>query len=112
MAPRTLEPMLASTGAIAAPASDWASEPKLDGWRVLVYVDARLEVRTRGGHNVAASVPELEPLVDVLDGRAAVLDGELVARDGRPWTFYRLGPRLAALRPCTPHQLGAESDEP
>jgi hypothetical protein len=33
--------MLASTGSIAAPASDWAFEPKLDGWRVLVYVDER-----------------------------------------------------------------------
>ena len=34
-----LEPMLASTGAIAAPVEDWAFEPKLDGWRAMVYVD-------------------------------------------------------------------------
>jgi bifunctional non-homologous end joining protein LigD len=44
-------------------------------------------------------VPELERLIDALNGHAAVLDGELVARDGRPWSFYRLGPRLAARRP-------------
>jgi bifunctional non-homologous end joining protein LigD len=91
--------MLASTGAIAEPASAWAFEPKLDGWRVLVYVCDKLEVRTRGGHDVAMAVPELAPLVDALDGRQVILDGELVARQGRPWGFYRLGPRLAARRP-------------
>jgi hypothetical protein len=66
-----LEPMLASTGSIA-PASDWAFEPKLDGWRVLVHVNANLEVRTRGGHNVAVAVPELAPLLDALDGGSVV----------------------------------------
>jgi ATP-dependent DNA ligase len=39
-----LEPMLASTGAIAAPVEDWAFEPKLDGWRALVYVDGDVTV--------------------------------------------------------------------
>ena len=28
------------------PASAWAFEPKLDGWRVLVYTDGNLTVRT------------------------------------------------------------------
>src|SRR5437762_2489165 len=31
--------MLASSGPVAAPATAWAFEPKLDGWRVLVSVD-------------------------------------------------------------------------
>jgi hypothetical protein len=35
----SLQPMLASNGAIAVPASDWAFGPTLDGWRVVVYVD-------------------------------------------------------------------------
>ena len=43
-------PMLASSGPVAAPASAWAFEPKLDGWRVLVYIDDGLTVRTRNGH--------------------------------------------------------------
>jgi hypothetical protein len=55
--------MLASTGAIAAPASERAFEPKLDRWRVLVYVGDTIEVRTRGGHDVATTVPEVEPLI-------------------------------------------------
>jgi bifunctional non-homologous end joining protein LigD len=73
-------PMLASSGPLAAPASAWAFEPKLDGWRVLVYIDGDLTMRTRNGHNVTASVPELAPMVAALEGRSLVLDGERVAR--------------------------------
>jgi bifunctional non-homologous end joining protein LigD len=71
----SFSPMLAWSGPVAAPASAWAFEPKLDGWRVLVYIDGDLTVRTRNGHNVTASVPELKPMVAALEGRAVVLDG-------------------------------------
>jgi ATP dependent DNA ligase-like protein len=91
-----LEPMLASTGPIAAPATDWAFEPKLDGWRVLIYIDGGLRVRSRNGHDITTAVPELAPLAEELAGRSMVLDGELVARQGRPWDFYGLGARLGA----------------
>jgi bifunctional non-homologous end joining protein LigD len=64
----SFSPMLASTGPVAAPASAWAFEPKLDGWRVLVSIDGNLTLRTRNGHNVTASVPELTPMVAALDG--------------------------------------------
>ena len=74
----------------------WAFEPRLDGWRVLVSVDDDLTVRTRNGLTVTASVPELAPMVAVLEGRSVVLDGELVARQGRPFDFYGLAPRPSA----------------
>jgi bifunctional non-homologous end joining protein LigD len=45
---------------------------------------------------VTASVPELAPMVAALEGRSVVLDGELVARQGRPFDFYGLAPRLSA----------------
>ena len=54
-----LEPMLASTGAIAAPVEDWAFEPKLDDWRAMVYVDDTVTVRTRNARDVAVSLPTL-----------------------------------------------------
>jgi bifunctional non-homologous end joining protein LigD len=95
----SFSPMLASSGPVAAPATAWAFEPKLDGWRVPVSVDGDLTVRTRNGHNVAASVPELAPMVAALEGRSVVLDGELVARQGRPFDFYGLAPRLSARAP-------------
>jgi bifunctional non-homologous end joining protein LigD len=93
--------MLASSGTVAAPATAWAFEPKLDGWRVLVYVDGDLTVRTRNGHDITASVPELTPLASALKGHFVVLDGELVARQGRPFDFYGLAPRLSARAPAS-----------
>jgi bifunctional non-homologous end joining protein LigD len=71
-------------------------EPKLDGWRAIVHVDrARVRVFTRPGREIALSLPELAPLVDVVPP-GTVLDGELVAGSGRAWSFYRLGPLVAS----------------
>jgi len=36
-------------------------QAKLDGSRTLVYFDTSLIVRTRGGHDMTASLPELSP---------------------------------------------------
>ena len=44
-------------------------------------------------------MPELAGLVDVVGTHKMVLDGELVAGDGGPDSFYRLGGRLAASTP-------------
>jgi hypothetical protein len=46
MALPTFAPMLASTQPPTAGA-DWAFEPKLDGWRALVYVDGAAPPRPR-----------------------------------------------------------------
>jgi bifunctional non-homologous end joining protein LigD len=74
----------------------WRFEPKLDGWRALVYVDrGAVTVRTRTGRDVTASLPELADAPASLRRRAAVLDGELVVGGGSASDFYRLGPRLA-----------------
>jgi bifunctional non-homologous end joining protein LigD len=73
----------------------WALEPKLDGWRAVVYVeDGQVDVRTRRGRAIADKVPELAGLCGQI-GRSCVLDGELVTGAGLPWEFYRLAPRLA-----------------
>ena len=86
-----LEPMLA-TNRTRRIEGEWAVEPKLDGWRALVYVDDDVIVRTRRGRDVTASVPHLTALRDL--GHRMILDGELVADAGRASDFYRLGPRL------------------
>lgn len=84
--------MLATAARELGP-GEWAVEPKLDGWRALVYVDGAVTVRTRRGRDVTRSLPELARLGDHLDGRQVVLDGELVVGQGLPGDFYRLGPR-------------------
>jgi bifunctional non-homologous end joining protein LigD len=84
-------PMVASTQPPTAGA-DWAFEPKLDGWRALVYVDGAVTLRTRTGRDITEHVNNLQALADL--GRRLVLDGELVAEAGRADDFYRLGPNL------------------
>jgi bifunctional non-homologous end joining protein LigD len=91
MALPTFAPMLASTQPPTA-AADWAFEPKLDGWRALIYVDEGVTVRTRTGRDITSYVDNLQALADL--GRRMVLDGELVAESGRAGDFYRLGPNL------------------
>jgi bifunctional non-homologous end joining protein LigD len=93
MALATFVPMLASTQPPTG-AAEWAFEPKLDGWRALVYIDDQVTVRTRTGRNITEHVAHLQGLAH--RGRRMVLDGELVADAGRAGDFYRLGPNLRA----------------
>jgi bifunctional non-homologous end joining protein LigD len=83
--------MLASTQPPTI-AADWASEPKLDGWRALAYVEGAVRVRTRTGRDVTGNLPQLQGLAKL--DRRVVLDGELVADAGRARDFYRLGGRV------------------
>jgi bifunctional non-homologous end joining protein LigD len=89
-------PMLAETRAPLPLRGEWVLEPKFDGWRAIVAVEDCVRVWTRNGHELTERLPELEPLASVLDGRQAVLDGELVAGQGRATDFYGLLPRIAA----------------
>src|SRR5437868_5859172 len=91
MALRTFAPMLASTQPPTGGA-EWAFEPKLDGWRALVYADGAVTVRTRTGRDITEYVDNLQALAAL--GQRFVLDGELVAESGRAGDFYRLGPNL------------------
>ncbi|MDQ1385624.1 MAG: dependent ligase domain [Actinomycetota bacterium] len=49
-----LQPMLASTQPPTT-AAEWAFEPKLDGWRALVYIDGTVTIRTRTGRDITAN---------------------------------------------------------
>lgn len=101
----TIRPMLATTGPLPTGELRW--EPKWDGWRTQVLVDGSgggLRVLTRSGRRIEASVPELAGLVEAVGGRSMVLDGELVAGDGSPESFY-LGARLANSRAATLDRL-------
>lgn len=93
-----LEPMLARSGPLPRDPEAWAFEVKWDGIRALLHVAGdQLEVRTRSGRVVTGGYPELAGLPAALDGREAVLDGEIVAFDagGRP-SFQALQPRMSS----------------
>lgn len=91
--------MLAMSKPMASVPAGWIAEPKLDGWRAIVSVcDGRVRVRSRRGTDLTDRLPELSTLsAAVPDG--TVLDGELIAGEGRSTDFYSLGPRLMAKSP-------------
>jgi ATP-dependent DNA ligase len=72
-----IKPQLALTRKALPEGEEWAYEPKLDGFRAIVFVDgAESYVQSRGGKALARYFPELS----FAPGRW-VLDGELVIRD-------------------------------
>jgi len=99
-APLPPSPMLASVAPLPKDATGYCAELKWDGARGLARVHTGAELYSRNGHNLR-SFPELcDALATALDGRSAILDGEIVAVDhhGRP-SFQRLQRRLHRTRP-------------
>ena len=79
--------MLATSGRPAGSLAGWTAEVKADGFRCQVAaIGGRRVIRTRGGHDIADQLPELEALSHL--GVDVILDGELVAGAGRPADFY------------------------
>ena len=74
-----LKPQLALTRKQLPLGEEWAYEPKLDGFRAIVFVDGDdAYIQSRGGKALARYFPELS----FPEGRY-VVDGELVIRDER-----------------------------
>jgi ATP-dependent DNA ligase len=72
-----LKPQLALTRKELPTGEEWAYEPKLDGFRAIVFVDGEdVYIQSRGGKALARYFPELE-----FEQGRYVLDGELVIRD-------------------------------
>jgi ATP-dependent DNA ligase len=73
-----IKPQLALTRKELPTGDEWAYEPKLDGFRAIVFVDGdESYIQSRGGKDLNRYFPELK----FAPGRW-VLDGELVIRDG------------------------------
>ena len=101
--PRNLEPMLAMPAAVPPEGEGWAFEIKWDGVRALAYAEGEtVRICSRRGEDTSARYPELRGLATALDGRSAVLDGEVVAFDahGRP-SFQTLQRRMGLTKPET-----------
>src|SRR5450631_3022480 len=80
--PAKLAPMLAEAGDACFNRTDWMWEPKLDGYRVLAFIDEhRVKLRSRRGLALSAKFPGLDAELGKQDARGMILDGELVAFD-------------------------------
>jgi bifunctional non-homologous end joining protein LigD len=94
--------MLASSTTPPRSFDGWLIEPKWDGVRAVVTVhDGAATIASRLGNDVTGGYPELAALAGQLQGRSAVIDGEIVAFDpqtGRP-SFQRLQRRMHVRQP-------------
>jgi bifunctional non-homologous end joining protein LigD len=83
--PPKLEPMHAQLAGAPFNKPDWMWEPKLDGYRVLAFVDKKVSLRSRRGLELAKDFPGLAAELGK-QGASMILDGEIVAFDeaGRP----------------------------
>jgi len=61
----------------------WLYELKYDGYRIIAYIEENLvRLITRNGHDYSIRFPTIvSALADLADGRAMILDGELVITD-------------------------------
>ena len=108
--PAKLAPMLAETDGGVATKPGWKYEPKLDGYRVLAFIDRdRVVLRSRRGLDYSAIFPELAAELGRQLVSTMVLDGEIVAfgPDGKP-SFDALQDR-AQLK--TPREIAAAERE-
>jgi bifunctional non-homologous end joining protein LigD len=85
--PAKLAPMLAEIGDKAFHRADWMWEPKLDGYRVLAFIDGdAVRLRSRRGLDLTPQFPRLAAELKLQVVHGMILDGELVAFDaaGKP----------------------------
>jgi bifunctional non-homologous end joining protein LigD len=85
--PDKLSPMLAELGEAPFNHPDWVWEPKLDGYRVLVFIDEDgVRLRSRRGLELAGAFPALTAELGEQAVEGMILDGEIVAFDaaGKP----------------------------
>jgi bifunctional non-homologous end joining protein LigD len=85
--PRQLKPMLAETGDAPHSSAQWRYEPKLDGYRVIAFVEGQsVRLQSRRGLDLTPFFPEIAAELAAQPGAQLLLDGEIVALDseGRP----------------------------
>ena len=100
-------PMLAIAAALPADSTAYCMEPKWDGIRALARCGPRVELFSRNANRLQSFPDITEALSTVLAGRAAILDGELVALDKRARPCFELiQRRLRATRPAA-HLIAA-----
>jgi bifunctional non-homologous end joining protein LigD len=108
-APLVIAPMLATLGVIPVGSdAGWGYELKWDGVRAISYLaGGSLRVLSRNALDATTRYPELAELIDLMDGRDGVLDGEVVALDevGHA-SFHRLQDRMHVAHP-SPDLLAA-----
>ena len=85
--PDKLAPMLAESADAPFARADWMWEPKLDGYRVLAFIDdGEVKLRSRRGLELAVAFPQIAKELGEQAVNGMIVDGEIVAFDaaGKP----------------------------
>lgn len=98
--PRWRDPMLATLTEERFSRPDWIFERKFDGERCLAYRDGRtIRVLSRNQRPMNGTYPELVDALTAQEHERFVIDGEVVAFEGRRTSFARLQGRLGLTDP-------------
>ena len=98
--PARIKPMLARTADTPFSHPDWLFEPKLDGHRVLAFIqDGRVTLLSRNGHDLTSAVPMITEELEAQPEGELVLDGELVALDSEGHPNFGLLQQTMQLEP-------------
>ena len=85
--PKRLKPMMASSGDAPFSHPDWLFEPKLDGYRVMAFLQGgEVTLLSRNGLDLTSRLPEVASDLKAQEYDEMVLDGEVAAlnEDGLP----------------------------
>jgi bifunctional non-homologous end joining protein LigD len=106
--PDFIPPMLATLTEDRFSDPKWLFERKWDGVRCLAYRTAagRVRLRTRNDQPLERTYPEIAEAIAAQCDVAAVLDGEVVAFDGRRTSFERLQGRMGLTDPDAARATG------
>ncbi|MGA7271575.1 MAG: non-homologous end-joining DNA ligase [Acidimicrobiia bacterium] len=105
--PEQLEPMLATLTDEAFSHPAWIYERKLDGERCLAWVTGgEALLRSRSGRDNTSSYPEVAEALTERARADLVVDGEIVAFEGRITSFQRLQPRMQISDPGQARRSG------
>jgi DNA ligase D-like protein (predicted ligase) len=107
--PRWLDPMKATLAKEPFDDDSWVFERKLDGVRCLAYRKGRrVRLLSRTAHELGRSYPELVEAIGAQASSDFVVDGEIVAFEGRITSFARLQRRMQLSDPEAARRTGVE----
>jgi DNA ligase D-like protein (predicted ligase) len=107
--PRRLEPMKATLSKEPFDDEGWIFERKLDGVRCLAYRYRQgVHLRSRTGRELGRSYPELVEAIAAEPCPDFVIDGEIVAFEGRVTSFSKLQGRMQLTDPQAARRTGIE----
>lgn len=106
--PPFVKPMLATLTEARFSDPDWLFERKWDGVRCLAFrsADGTVVLRSRNEQPLERTYPEIVQALSQQSDAAAVLDGEIVAFEGRRTSFERLQGRMGVTDPAAARASG------